>query len=247
MSRLSDLYQAMETLRKEGLSLNKDLEYQVAKLEEDIIKNDILPFITENIAPALQQVQRELILVVDYIPGSPISVHLSRKRNFTQLLTDVKEVVMDKDVKEVAIDKDVKERDKKEIETEVKEEIIDPEVTHTSRCTGSSYITRGTTKALSVTFPDGTIIAEKKATDTLMAVVKKIGVDKVRKAVEEHNLIFCRVPVISNRLDRKYGKTQKDLGNGWLLMTHSNNPMKKNFIEKLSDIYNLNLIVELDE
>ena len=29
MSRLSDLYKAMETLRKEGLSLNEDLEKQV--------------------------------------------------------------------------------------------------------------------------------------------------------------------------------------------------------------------------
>lgn len=38
MSRLSDLYKAMETLRKEGLSLNEDLEKQVSDLEENIIK-----------------------------------------------------------------------------------------------------------------------------------------------------------------------------------------------------------------
>ena len=38
MSRLGDLYKAMETLRKEGLSLNDDLERQVSELEEDIIK-----------------------------------------------------------------------------------------------------------------------------------------------------------------------------------------------------------------
>ncbi|MDY6327366.1 MAG: hypothetical protein SPL42_02590 [Bacteroidales bacterium] len=37
MSRLSDLYKAMETLRKEGLSLNEDLERQVSELEENII------------------------------------------------------------------------------------------------------------------------------------------------------------------------------------------------------------------
>ena len=34
MSRLSDLYKAMETLRKEGLSLNEDLERQVSELED---------------------------------------------------------------------------------------------------------------------------------------------------------------------------------------------------------------------
>ena len=43
MSRLSDLYKAMETLRNEGLSLNEDLERQVSELEEDIIKKEILP------------------------------------------------------------------------------------------------------------------------------------------------------------------------------------------------------------
>ena len=56
MSRLSDLYKAMETLRKEGLSLNEDLEKQVSDLEENIIKKEILPIVTETIAPALKQV-----------------------------------------------------------------------------------------------------------------------------------------------------------------------------------------------
>ena len=42
MSRLSDLYKAMETLRKEGLSLNEDLEKQVSELEENIIKKEVV-------------------------------------------------------------------------------------------------------------------------------------------------------------------------------------------------------------
>ena len=54
MSRLSDLYKAMETLRKEGLSLNEDLEKQVSELEEDIIKKEILPVVTQTIEPALK-------------------------------------------------------------------------------------------------------------------------------------------------------------------------------------------------
>lgn len=218
MSRLSDLYKAMETLRKEGLSLNEDLEKQVSELEEDIIKKEILPVVTETIAPALKQVQRELVLVVDYVPGVPISVHLSRKRNFTQQLPDVKEIV------------------------------LDPEVSHSNRKSNTNEpIKRGAARALTVTFPDGTIIAEKSAVDTLMNVVRKIGVVRVRKVVEEYKLKFCKVPVISNRRDIKYGRAQKDLGDGWLLMTHSNNPMKRDFIKKLSDILRLGIMVELDE
>lgn len=83
MSRLSDLYKAMETLRKEGLPVNEDLERKANELEEDIIKKEILPVLSKTIEPALQPVKRELVLVVDYVPGNPLSVHLSRKRNFT--------------------------------------------------------------------------------------------------------------------------------------------------------------------
>lgn len=69
----------------EGLSLNEDLERQLSELDEDIIKKEILTVVTETIEPALKQVQRELVLVVDYHPGMPISVSLSRKTNITQL------------------------------------------------------------------------------------------------------------------------------------------------------------------
>ena len=197
MSRLSKLYEAMDTLRKEGLPVDENLEKKANELEEEIIKKEILPVLSKTIEPALQPVKRELVLVVDYVPGQPLSVHLSRKRNFAAELTDAKEMV------------------------------LDPEVTHR--------------------FPDGTVIAEKTAVETLVAVVQKIGVARVRQVVEEYNLKFCKVPVISNRRDAKYGISQRDLGGGWLLITHSNNPMKKTFIEKVSKALHLGLKVILKD
>ena len=216
MSRLSKLYEAMETLRKEGLPVNEELELKANELEEEIIKKEILPVLTKTIEPALQPVKRELVLVVDYIPGKPLSVHLSRKRNFTAEIPDAKEIV------------------------------LDPEVLHGKREVHSEdKIERGPSRDMSVIFPDGTIIAEKTAVETLIAVVKKIGVAEVRKVVEDYKLKFCKVPVISNRRDAKYGRSQKDLGGGWLLITHSNNPMKKAFIEKVSDVLHLGIKVVL--
>lgn len=220
MSRLSKLYEAMETLRKENLPVDENLERKANEIEEEIIKKEILPILTKSIEPALQPVQRELVLVVDYIPGQPISVHLSRKRNFTADMPDAKEIV------------------------------VDPEVTHHQRDNhneNDDKILRGPARDMTVFFPDGTIIAEKKAVDTLYKVVKKIGVAEVRRVVEERNLKFCKVPVISNRRDEKYGRSQKDLGNGWLLITHSNNPMKKEFIEKVSEALHLGIKVTLND
>ena len=78
MSRLSKLYEAMETLRKEGLPVDENHEKKANELEENIIKKEILPVLSKTIEPALQPVKRELVLVVDYVPGQPLSVHLSR-------------------------------------------------------------------------------------------------------------------------------------------------------------------------
>ena len=208
----------METLRKEGLPVNEVLEHKADELAEEIIKKEILPILTQNIEPALQPVQRELVLVVDYVPGKPLSVHLSRKRNFTADISDAKEIM------------------------------VDPEVEHGKRVVNKDEkIQRGAAKDMVVFFPDGTIIADEIAAETLLKVVKKIGVSEVRRVVEENNLKFCKVPVISNRRDTKYGRSQKDLGDGWLLITHSNNLMKKTFIEKVSDILHLGIKVTLNQ
>ena len=150
MSRLSDLYKAMETLRKEGLSLNEDLEKQVSELEEDIIKKEILPVVTQTIEPALKQVQRELVLVVDYHPGEPISVSLSCKTNIGELL----------DAKLLEQDPQVEHRNgtkrRKPVER-VNEKTI-----------------------LRVTFPDGKVIQDKKAKITFTETIRRIGFMKVR-------------------------------------------------------------------
>ena len=205
----------METLRKEGLPVTGDLEQKANELEEEIIQKEILPVLTKTIEPALQPVKRELVLVVDYVPGQPLSVHLSRKRNFTAELLDAKEIV------------------------------LDPEVKHSSH-EQHAEIHRGAITKMQVKFPDGSVITGKSAVDVLYLFVKRVGVSEVRRVVEEHNLKFCKIPVISNRRDEKYGNRQKELGGGWLLMTHSNNPMKKEFIEKVSQYLKLGVEVDLE-
>ena len=92
MSTLSELYITMENLRKLNLPIDERLKQEAAKLEEDLIRTEILPTLTEKIEPALAQVQRELVLVVDYVPGTPLKVSLSRKRNISDVLPDAVEI-----------------------------------------------------------------------------------------------------------------------------------------------------------
>lgn len=87
MASIKKLYEAMQTLREVGISISDELERQVSELEEDIIKKEILPVVKQAIEPALKEVQREIVLVVDYKPGEPISVSLSRKTNINKLIS----------------------------------------------------------------------------------------------------------------------------------------------------------------
>lgn len=210
MSRLSDLYKAMDTLRKEGISINEELEKQVSELEENIIKKEILPVVTETIEPALKQVQRELVLVVDYHPGLPVSVSLSRKANVSQLI------------------------DAKLLEA-------DPQVQHKEGKKGISKSHVAPKTGLCVYLPDGTFIQEKKASDTFIKAIQLAGVMNVR----ELGLTSCRVPIVSNTIDAKYGRAQHPVGNGLCVLTHSSTYTKKMLLDRISKAFNLGWKVEI--
>lgn len=210
MSRLSDLYKAMETLRKEGLPVDENLERKANELEEDIIKKEILPVLSKTIEPALQPVKRELVLVVDYIPGQPLSVHLSRKRNFTAEI-DAKEILPDPEIEHKEIGK-----------------------------TGNKVVTQPVTR-LRITFDDGSVIQEKNAAESFVSFVRRVGVERVRSL----GIKQCKIPLVSNTIDKKYGSRQKPLGNGWFLMTNTSTQSKKHDIELIAKSFNIKLKVEI--
>lgn len=180
MSTLSELYITMENLRKLNLPTDERLKQEAAKLEEDLIRTEILPTLTEKIEPVLAQVQRELVLVVDYVPGTPLKVSLSRKRNITDVLPDAVEIKPD------------------------------PVVEHTEKKKGGKKVVTNPRTRLRITMPDGSIIEERTAWESLHRFVLKVGVDKVRAV----GLIANKIPLVSNTVDKKYQTAQKPLGNG---------------------------------
>lgn len=211
MSRLSDLYKAMETLRREGLSVNDDLERQVRELEEEIIKKEILPVVTQTIEPALKQVQRDLVLVVDYHPDKPISVSLSRKANIKELLGA------------------------KTLE-------LDPQVEHHEGSKRKMPIGKISDKTvLRVTFPDGKIIAERRAKYTYVETIRRIGLMRVRNL----GIKFCGVPIVSTTIDKKYGSAQVPVENGLYILTHSSTKDKKMQLDRIATELGLKLKVEI--
>ena len=85
MTKLEKLYSIIENSRDVGVKLPKGVLQQVEELEEGIIKEEILPALSSDIIPRLNPIQRDLVLVVEYHPGEPISVALSRKTKISEM------------------------------------------------------------------------------------------------------------------------------------------------------------------
>lgn len=99
MTKLEKLYSIIENSKDVGVKLTKDVLQQVEELEEGIIKDEILPALSHDIEPRLNPIKRDLVLVVEYHPGEPISVALSRKARINEII-GAKTLTQQKDLAE---------------------------------------------------------------------------------------------------------------------------------------------------
>ena len=65
------------------IQLNEEILRAADEMEEDLIKNEIIPRLSESIEPIITKIERPIVLVVDYIPDEQLSVRLTRKRVIT--------------------------------------------------------------------------------------------------------------------------------------------------------------------
>lgn len=209
MSKLSKLYSMIANARELGIELGKDVYKQTDKLEEEIIKKEILPVIKEQIEPTLRQIERDLTLVVDYVPDVSVRVRLSReggiynKEDFVELTPD-------------------------------------PQAEHGTR-KGGKNIKRAPKSAVRVVRKDRSVIQENSAAATLVSAITEANPIKVR----ELGIICCKVPLVSTTKDEKYAKTQVEVSPGLYVITHSNNKMKKDYLEQISKALGLGWKVEI--
>ena len=208
--RLQKLYELASSIKEFDLKSKGAILQEIDELEEEIIRKDIIPVVKEQIEPPLSQVQRELVLVVNYAPGEPLKVKLSRRAKLENI-ADLVDLTPD------------------------------PQAQHSTRKSTDKNISRAKASKLIVHLPDGKVIREDTAAQTLVEAVRRADPLKVRTL----GIVCCKVPLVSTTKDRKYGDTQIDVGNGLYVITHSNNKMKKGFLERISKSLNLGWRIEL--
>ena len=70
--------------------------------------------------------------------------------------------------------------------------------------------------------------------------IQKIGLMRVRNL----GIAFCGVPIVSNTLDKKYGRAQVPVEGGLYVMTYSSTHDKKKQLDKIAKELGINLVIE---
>jgi hypothetical protein len=217
MTKLEKLYSIIDNSRDVGVKLPKGVLQQVEELEEKIIKDEILPALSNDIAPQLEPIKRDLVLVVEYHPGEPISVALSRK-------TKISEIVDAKTLTEV---------NSRPVSSQQK---ADKQIPHvpTKRI-------ENVTKGMKVTFPDGNVIWHRAAIDTFVETLREIGLERISQVGIMHsgyNLVGkAKRPVVPGRI------WQHEC-DGWYVYSNMTNADKVADLKRISDYYHLGLKIE---
>ena len=214
MATLKELYTTLRSLRDMNLPVDDKLLKAADNLEEKIIKEEILPALSQNIEPQLSEIQRDLVLVVEYHPGEPLSVALSRKTKISEII------------------------DAKTLTPKVGKPVTSPEKPVASEPHEPMKHVENPTKGLRVTFPDGTVMCHRTAIDTFIDALKKIGLDRIPEVNIEHE--GCNL-VSRDKLPTIPGRVKQHEVDGWYVYSNISNSTKKKELQAISDFYHLGL------
>ena len=218
MTKLEKLYSIIENSREVGVKLSKDVLQQVEELEEGIIKEEILPALGNDIAPRLEPIKRDLVLVVEYHPGEPISVALSRKTKISEIMGA--KTLTPKSSTPVKSDEEPLEVEPHEPKKHIE----------------------NATKGMRVLFPDGTVIWHRQAIDTFIDALRKIGLERIPAVGIEHGNGYNLVG--KKKRPTVPGRIWQHESEGWYIYSNISNSTKAEDLKRISDYYHLSLKVE---
>ena len=217
MSKLTDFYTHKASLQEEG----KPIDPQWEMLEDQLLKEELLPELIEQLKTVLSKVKSPLMFCGSYDPHGCLSVSFTR--NCIQMSTVGSSAVITSRVKSNVTAEETSEDIVAEPETTNNEEVAEDE----------PRISRSKSIGFSVSFRDGTVLHEKKAVNTWILALKKIGLENIcnnrskhsaRHRVAGHDV--CIVERTETVRDSD-GKSPQTLVDGFYVMTQLNNDQKE--------------------
>ncbi len=209
MSKLTDFYAHKAALKEK----DEATDAQWAQLEDQLIKEELLPVLAQQLKTTLSGIKSPLSLSVNYDPKGLLSISFTRNCIQTFALKDVVIDTVSEDSEQTP-----------------HEDVVDSGETDSTE--ESQKISRAKSVGFSVSFKDGTIIHEKKAVRTWYLALKKIGLEVICNNRSRHGA-WHRVAgqdvcvVERTQTFRDDGKSPQTLYDGFYIMTQLSNDQKE--------------------
>lgn len=217
MATLKELYTTLKSLRDMNLPVDDKLLKAADNLEEKIIKEEILPALSQNIEPQLSEIQRDLVLVVEYHPGEPLSVALSRKTKISEIMGA----------------KTLTPRSSTPVKSNLQAEEEEPHE--------PTKHVENATKGLRVIFSDGTVIWNSQAIVTFIETLRTIGLSRI----PEIGIVHSGYNLVSKeKREPVPGRIWQHESDGWYIYSNMSNSVKIEDLRTISDYYHLGLTIE---
>lgn len=220
MNELEDLYAYLEHSRNMGFSPGDEALRQTEEKEDEIIKERVLPAIAQEIAPKLSRIKRDLTLVVEYHPGEPLRVAVSRETKIDDLRSAKTKTLTPEPIAPRPI-------------------VVDPKPPYPTP--GPGQKTKNPTKGLRVTFGDGTEFWMPTAVETYMAAIKYIGYDRVAKVGIMHGGYNI---VSRSQRPTQEGRVWQHESDGWHIYSNISNETKIDDLKRIAQYYGIKLTIE---
>lgn len=214
MGKLKDYYRLFDMFKGNITDEQKGI---LEGLEDQLIAEEILPAISDSVAPVLGNLRRPLLLIVDYNPETGITVKTTRSEVMVQ----------EKTVKQYEIPNNPNNGA--------------PKQSHDKETISKRTIKRTPATGLCIWISSDEFIQENKASDTMARAIEIAGPKRVAELAIKHDGDI----LVTKTRHPKYFGTQQPLSDGYLVNTHSSTETKKKQLEKIIDALQLGWKVEI--
>lgn len=217
MGKLQDYYRLFDMFKG---NLTDEQKSILEGLEDQLIAEEILPAISESVAPVLGSIRRPLSLIVDYNPEIGITVKTTRSEV----------VVQEKTVKKYEIPSRLPNVERVISEVSLDEEPPEKKPFKRSPATG-----------LCIWITPDEFVQEEKASHTMARAIEIAGPKRVAELAIKHDGDI----LVSKTKHPKYFGAQQTLSDGYLVNTHSSTETKKKQLDHISEVLQLGWKVEI--
>jgi hypothetical protein len=100
---------------------------------------------------------------------------------------------------------------------------------------------KNATQGLRVGFPDGTVVWQQAAIDTFISALRKIGLERIPPV----GIMHAGYNLVSKEARKpEPNRIWQHACDGWYVYTNISNATKIQHLKRISDFYNLSLIIE---